>query len=448
MGNASLPITGVSIDTRSLQAGDLFVALKDQRDGHEFVTAAFMAGAAAALVGESYARCDDDGALLRVAEPLRALEDIGRAARRRCGAKIAAITGSVGKTGTKEMLRACLAAAGMVHASEKSYNNHWGVPLTLSRLPANAEFGVFEIGMNYANEITPLVRMVAPQIAVVTTVEPVHLGYFKSEQEIADAKAEIFLGLEPGGIAVLNRDNRHFHRLKTRAQAAGARVVAFGTTADCDVHASAFDATADGTAVTLAIDGRTIRYLVGAPGRHIAMNSLAVAAVLHHFGLDPETALRPLADISAPVGRGARHEITFKSGRVLLIDESYNANPASMRAALETLATVPRTAFARRIAVLGDMRELGDEGVRLHRDLKQPVEAAGVDIVLACGPLMRHLVDRLDAKMLGGWAERSGDLVATLEKAIRPGDVVMIKGSLGTNMAPLVKVIKSLGAGA
>jgi UDP-N-acetylmuramoyl-tripeptide--D-alanyl-D-alanine ligase len=446
-GAPTAPITSVSIDTRTIGPGDLFVALKDQRDGHDFVTAAFKAGAAAALVGEHYTRRDGDGALLRVEDPLRALEDMGRVARFRGKPRVAAITGSVGKTGTKEMLRACLGAVGSVHASEKSYNNHWGVPLTLAKLPAATQFGVFEIGMNHAGEITPLVRMVAPEIAVITTVEPVHLGFFASEDEIADAKAEIFLGLEPGGTAVLNRDNRHFDRLTIKAEAAGAKVVSFGTVAGSDVRAVDMDVSGKGTAVTVQVGGRTARYTVGAPGRHIAMNSLAVVAVLQHFGLDLEAGLKPLADVAAPVGRGARRVIRLAGGEVLLIDESYNANPASMRAALATLGTVPRADFPRRIAVLGDMRELGEQGAQLHRDLKAPIDDADIDLVLACGPLMRHLVDTLQGERVGGWAEKSVDLVAPLKAALRPGDVVVIKGSLGTNMAPLIKAVQDLGQG-
>ncbi len=447
-GAPTAAITSVSIDTRTIDPGDLFVALKDQRDGHDFVTAAFKAGAAAALVSEHYERQPSDGALLRVDEPLHALEDIGRVARFRGKPRVVAVTGSVGKTGTKEMLRACLATEGTVHASEKSYNNHWGVPLTLAKLPAAAQFGVFEIGMNHAGEITPLTRMVAPQIAVVTTVEPVHLGFFTNEDEIADAKAEIFLGLEPGGIAILNRDNRHFDRLKTKAQAVGAKVISFGASEGCDVRALEMTVTGEGTAVVLQLAGRSIRYTVGAPGRHIAMNSLAVAAVMECLGLDMSTALQPLAGVTAPIGRGARQTLAVADGRILLIDESYNANPASMRAALATLGTVARRDFPRRIAVLGDMRELGEQGAQLHRDLKEPLQVADIDLVLACGPLMRHLVDTLESDRVAGWAEKSVDLVASLKTALRPGDVVMIKGSLGTNMAPLIRAVLELGTAA
>ena len=437
-------ITGVSIDTRSLVPGDLFVALKDQRDGHQFVTAAFRAGAAAALVGTHYQRQPDDGALLRVDDALHALEDLGRVARFRGKPRVIGVTGSVGKTGTKEMLRLCLATAGSVHASEKSYNNHWGVPLTLARLPPAAQFGVFEIGMNHAGEITPLTRMVAPEVAVITTVEPVHLGHFASEVEIADAKAEILLGLEPGGIAILNRDNRHFEHLKNTAVTVDARIVSFGTIEGCDVQARALDVNANGTDVTVTVAGRSIRYRVGAPGRHIAMNSLAVVAVLDCLGIDIETALAPLAAMPAPVGRGARQELAVQGGRILLIDESYNANPASMQAALATLGTVPRGDFLRRVAVLGDMRELGDQAAALHRALSEPITASGIDLVLACGPLMRHLVDTLAGDRDGGWAPDSSQLVPRLQAAIRPGDAVMIKGSLGTNMAPLIKAVRDM----
>jgi UDP-N-acetylmuramoyl-tripeptide--D-alanyl-D-alanine ligase len=443
-GAPTLTINGFSIDTRTLQAGDLFVALVDQRDGHEFLGAAFNAGAAAALVKSDYRRAPGDGALLRVADPLIALADVGRVARFRGTPKVVAITGSAGKTGTKEALKACLARVGSVHASEKSYNNHWGVPLTLARMPTSAQYGVFEIGMNHAGEITPLTRMVCPEIAIVTTVEPVHLGQFASVEDIAEAKAEIFAGLEPDGIAILNRDNAYFETLKAYAIAARASIVTFGASSGCDVRLLSTAVTATGSHVEISAFGKTLRYYIGAPGDHYARNSLAIVAALDALGAGFDATLPALADIGAPAGRGQRTTLHVPGGILLLIDESYNANPASMRAALQAMSTVPRQAFGQRIVVLGDMLELGEKSADFHRDLKGPIEAAGIDQVFAVGPMLRQMFDHLPPAMQGGWAPRSQDLIEPLQRAAHAGCVVMVKGSLGTNMAPIVSAMKAL----
>ena len=447
-GHLATPITGISIDTRSIAPGDLFVALTDQRDGHDFVTQAFTAGATAALVTKRYRRRDGDGALIRVDDPLRALEDVGRVARFRSDAKVVAITGSVGKTGTKEMLRLCLQLAGSVHASEKSYNNHWGVPLTLARMPTATDYGVFEIGMNHAGEIGPLVRMVAPDVGIITTVEPVHLAHFTSVTEIAEAKAELMQGLSTGGIVILNRDNPHFDLLAMRADERNIRVIAFGSHADCDVRLTSVDLGPDASTVGASLHGAPVTFRIGAPGRHYVMNSLAVLAAIEALGADVSLCLPALQFITAPAGRGARSEINVHGGTMLLIDESYNANPASMSAALANLGAVPREKYARRIAILGDMRELGDDADNLHRGLASAVEAAGVDAVYACGPHMRALYDALPTACRGTYAASSLDLVATVAQSVKAGDVVMIKGSLGTNMAPLVKAMRQATGGA
>jgi UDP-N-acetylmuramoyl-tripeptide--D-alanyl-D-alanine ligase len=443
-GAAEGALTGFSIDTRTLVPGEVFVALRAERDGHEFVSGAFERGAAAALVRRGYVRKPGDGALIRVDDSLRALEAIGRAARARLQgkARVVAVTGSAGKTGTKEMLRACLSQAGRVHAAEKSFNNHWGVPLTLARMPAGVDFAVFEIGMNHAGEITPLTRLVRPHVTLVTNVLPVHLGQFPNEEAIAEAKAEIFLGLEPAGVAILNRDNRHFYLLERRAQDAGGRVVSFGRTPAAQVRATAMEPGPKGTQVTAALSNGTVRYTVGAPGLHLAGNSLAVAATLDVLGLAPES-LAVLAEVAAPQGRGARTTFAVDGGSVLLIDESYNANPASMRAALAALATVPRETFARRIAVMGDMLELGPAAGEFHQGLKDAVDAAGVDQVFACGSNMRLLFDTLPAHVQAGWSQNSGELAECVAAALRAGDAVMIKGSLGTRMAPIVEAVKA-----
>jgi UDP-N-acetylmuramoyl-tripeptide--D-alanyl-D-alanine ligase len=444
-GCPSVPLSGFSIDTRTLAGGDVFVALKDRRDGHEFVTAAFSRGAGAAMVSEVYAKQAGDGALIRVGDPLKGLEAAGRAARGRLDpqARVFAVTGSAGKTGTKEMLRLALAASGRVHASEKSYNNHWGVPLTLASMSADAQFGVFEIGMNHAGEITPLTRMVRPHVAIVTTVEPVHLEYFASVAAIAEAKAEIFLGLEPSGTAILNRDNAHFDLLASRAKEAGARVVSFGASDAADVRLLDHVSRLEGSEISARVFDREVSYYVGSPGAHIAINSLAVAAALSVGGVDLGAGLAAIREIRPGPGRGARTVLSIEGGELLLIDESYNANPASMRAALSQLGTVPRDKFGRRIAVLGDMLELGAEARTLHEALRDDIEASGIDVVFASGPNMAHLYEKLGGDGTGGWSESSEGLRAALLGALRPGDAVMIKGSLGSRMGILVEALKA-----
>jgi UDP-N-acetylmuramoyl-tripeptide--D-alanyl-D-alanine ligase len=440
-GAPAWPIRGFSIDTRTLRPGDVFVAVRDKRDGHDFVPAAFRAGAVAAIVARSYQHAGSAPALLRVADPLAALVNVARAARLRSAARIIAITGSVGKTGTKEMLSLCLSELGRTHAAEKSYNNHWGVPLTLARLPRDTEYGVFEIGMNHAGEIGPLAELVTPHEALITTVESVHLGHFNSVAEIAQAKAEILNGLVPGGTAILPRDNSHFKLLRERAAAVGARIVTFGYHQDADFRGLQVDLGPKGSSVIAGFGTQRFPYRLGAPGEHYVKNSLAVLACLSALGVDIMRSLPALARVSASAGRGARTLFETADGQILLIDESYNANPASVRAALAAMATTPREAYPRRVAVLGDMLELGPSAPDLHRGLKDAIDAAGVDLVLACGPLMRLLHESLSAGQRGVWAETSLELVDVLIDTVRGGDVVMIKGSLGTNMAPLVAAL-------
>jgi UDP-N-acetylmuramoyl-tripeptide--D-alanyl-D-alanine ligase len=444
-GGSTSPVDGVSIDTRTLKAGDLFVALKDQRDGHEFVPAAFKKGAAAALVSEIYQRGAGDGALFRVPDTLRALESLGRAARQRLKpeARVIAVTGSAGKTGTKEMLRACLARLGATHASEKSYNNHWGVPLTLARMPRDTRYGVFEIGMNHAGEIRPLTKMVRPHAAIITTVEAVHLEHFSSVAAIADAKGEIFEGLVPGGAAIIKCDNPQAARLKAIAERLGAKPVTFGFNASADVGGEDLDLSDDGSVMSVVVGGERRRVRLGIPGQHIAENALAVVAALAEIGADLDLALTALAEIEPPSGRGARSLLQIGGGEALLIDESYNANPASMRAALATLGSVPRQKFSRRIAVLGDMLELGDDAPALHVGLKDAVDQADVDLIFACGPNMKGLYDALPEAKKGSYALTSPSLEATLTANLRRGDVVMVKASNGTRLGPIVTALKT-----
>jgi len=445
-GGPYAAVQGVSIDSRTLEPGDLFVALRDVRDGHDFVSNAFAAKAAAALVDMGYERKPADGALLRVADTLAGLVDIAKASRARSPARVIAVTGSVGKTGTKEMLRAVLSRLGPTHAAEKSFNNHWGVPLTLARLPVSSTFGVFEIGMNHAGEITPLTRMVRPHVAIVTTVEAVHIENFASIEGIAEAKAEIFLGLEPGGTAVVNRDNPWHGLLTERARAAGAKLLTFGRDPAADVRAVDVALDPQGSKITAEHAGAQYTWRLGAPGAHLAQNSLAVLAALIALGLDRPTiseALQALGSATAPPGRGAR--TTFKSGdgTLLLIDESYNANPTSMRAALAAVALLPRQTHRRRIAVLGDMLELGPDSPALHIGLAEAVDAAGIDLVFAAGPMMKGLFAKIDPARRGAWANTSAEIEAPLLDALRGGDVVMIKGSFGSRMGPLVGAIRS-----
>ncbi len=460
-GTLDAPITGVSIDTRSLKPGDLFVALKDARDGHEFVTSAFKAGAAAALVGDHYERRPGDGALVRCkkdflrdqfgadnrdCDPLLGLEVLGTLARRRLApdARVVAVTGSAGKTGTKEMLRACFnaVAPGRVHASEKSYNNHWGVPLTLARMPADTQYGVFEIGMNHAGEISALTRFVNPHAAIVTTVESVHLEHFPSVEAIADAKSEIFEGLVSGGTAIIKRTSPHFDRLRVRAQIQAAKVVSFGLDADADVFAEKIVLGDDGSDIAANVNGERVAFHIAMPGRHVAENAMAVVAALHAVGADVATAVSALATLPPPAGRGARTVLKVGDGNALLIDESYNANPASMRAALATLATIPRTKFSRRIVVLGDMLELGAASVDLHRGLKDAVDGAGTDLFFACGLNMKSLYDCVPDAIKGHYAETASGLGDALKSALRAGDAVMIKGSNGMRLQPLVAALQ------
>lgn len=458
-GPAVAAVGGISIDTRTIGKGELFVALKDRRDGHKFVGAAFRNGAAAALVARDYARQAGDGLLVRVADPLAALAALGRAARARLGpeARVFAVTGSAGKTTTKEMLRACCARLGPTHAAEKSYNNHWGVPLTLARMPAETRYAIFEIGMSHAGEIAPLVRMVRPGVAIVTTVVAAHLEHFGSEEAIADAKAEIFLGLEPGGSAILNYDNRHFARLRDAALTRpGVKVVPFsGRIPDDDITVDPARAglgvvqlrrayVVDGqTRIEALVEAHGQSYVLGAVGQHMVANSVAVLAALRAAGVATEAALPALAEFSPPDGRGARIDIPVEDGTALLIDESYNANPASMQAAIAAMTSVSRTAHPRRVAVLGDMLELGAVAPQLHRGLAESIDAADIDLVFAAGSNMRHLFEALPVSRQGAWAESVDGIRDAVLGAIQKGDVVMVKGSNGSRTWQIVAALKT-----
>jgi UDP-N-acetylmuramoyl-tripeptide--D-alanyl-D-alanine ligase len=309
-------------------------------------------------------------------------------------------------------------------------------------MPRDIDYGVFEMGMNHAGEISALTRLVRPHIAIITTVAPVHLGFFSSVEEIADAKAEIFEGLEPGGAAILNRDNPYFERLAAAASGEGAEIISFGEDKRAKVRLLSCDLSPDGSTVTSDILGETVTYRVGAPGRHVVQNTLAVLAAVKLAGADLSAAAEALGAIHAPEGRGERFVIETERGPVCIVDESYNANPASMRAALATLGLTPRSAYKRRIAVLGDMLELGSDSLKLHRELAEAVDAAGIDVVFASGADMASLFEALPEKRRGAYAKTSDELAPALLSSVQPGDIVMVKGSLGSRMAPLVEGLK------
>jgi UDP-N-acetylmuramoyl-tripeptide--D-alanyl-D-alanine ligase len=441
-------VSGLSIDSRTIGRGEAFFAIADRRDGHEFVGAALAAHAGVAVVAAGRrVELPIDAPLLVVPDVLAALRALAAAARARSSAKVIAVTGSVGKTSTKEALRLALAKDGETHASVASYNNHWGVPLSLARCPASAHYAVLEMGMNHAGEIEPLSRLARPHVAIITAIAPVHLEFFGSLAKIADAKAEIFLGLEKGGVAVVNRDGPQFSHLKSRAKAAGVgRVVSFGAHAKADARLIKCALHADCSTVQANILGTELTYKIGAPGRHLVHNSLAVLAAAELVGADLALAALALAEFKPTSGRGALIEVDLPGGKALLIDDSYNANPASVAASLALLGQTQIGPHGRRIAVLGDMLELGPRGRALHRGLLEPVVVNAIDLVFCCGPLMRALWQGLPASRRGGYAEDSAALEAQVSSAIRAGDAVMVKGSLGSRMAPIVKALQKLSA--
>ncbi len=438
-------VPGLSIDSRTLAKGDAFFAIQgDSRDGHDFVEAALKSGAGLAVIARAKrGQFAAAAPLLIVADVLEALRDLARAARARSPAKIIAVTGSVGKTSTKEALLLALSADDETHASAASYNNHWGVPLSLARLAASAKYAVFEIGMSHAGEITPLTRLVRPHVAIVTSIAPVHLEFFGSLTKIAGAKAEIFLGLELGGAAVLNRDSRQYAQLARAAAAAGVeRIVSFGASAKADARLLRHSLQAESSTVQARILGQSVTYKLGAPGKHLVLNSLAVLATAALVGADLALAALALNNLKPASGRGTRIALRLPGGSALLIDESYNANPASMAAAIALLGRAAVGKFGRRIAVLGDMLELGPRGAALHRALAAPIQAAGVDLVFCSGPLMRALWEALPSGRRGGYAETAAELEPAVFATLRAGDAVMVKGSLGSKMGPIVKALE------
>ncbi|CAN7606420.1 UDP-N-acetylmuramoylalanyl-D-glutamyl-2,6-diaminopimelate--D-alanyl-D-alanine ligase [Mesorhizobium caraganae] len=438
-------ISGISIDSRSLQPGDAFFAIKGEAmDGHDFATAAIKAGAGVLVVAEgklpSLGRLT--APMIVVQDVLAALEKLGVAARERSKAKIIAVTGSAGKTTTKEALRHVLSAVGKVHASAQSFNNHWGVPLTLARMPDDCDYAVFEIGMNHPGEIRPLVKMVRPHVAIVTLIAAAHLGFFKNLDEIAKAKAEIFEGIEPGGAALLNRDDGRWKLLDKMARAAGVEhVFGFGENARSTYKLTKCELHADHSDITARIGGQDIVARIGAPGRHMVQNVLAVLGAAHLVEADIGKVAEALADLSAERGRGKRHVLRHPKGPITLIDESYNANPASMSAAMALLNATPVSGEGRRIAVLGDMLELGEHSAKLHAALADLIVGTETRKVFLGGPEMRALADILPDEIEADYRAGAEDLKPVLLSALKPGDVVMIKSSKGIGFSKLVDAL-------
>jgi UDP-N-acetylmuramoyl-tripeptide--D-alanyl-D-alanine ligase len=438
--------TGVSIDSRSLEPGDLFVALEGPSfDGHGFIAAALDAGAAAAVAQRRPEGLPETAPLLLVEDTLAALTALGAAARARSEARFIGVTGSVGKTGVKEALRHCLAPQAPTAASTGSLNNHWGVPLSLARMRPQALYGVFEMGMNHPGEIRQLTRLVRPHVALITAIEAAHSEYFASIEEIAKAKAEIFEGVEPGGAAVLNREHPFFTLLVERAEAAGvARIVSFGRHPEADARLINCSLHGGHSTVRALVGGKLLDYSLGLPGAHWVMNSLAVLATILAAGADLRAATAEMATLKPLEGRGARQVLPLPGGSFELIDDAYNANPASMRAAFEVLQKTPLGKGGRRIAVLGDMLELGQDSQRLHAKLAEPIEAAAIDLVYTCGPNMAALHDALPKARRGGHTADARSLAPLAAAGLRPGDTVLVKGSQGSRMALVIEALSSL----
>ncbi len=438
---------GVTFDSRAVGKGDLFFALSGETtDGHGFVADALARGAAAAVVSRDVEGAH--GTLVRVPDTMKALAELGRAARRRSKARIASVTGSVGKTSTKDALRAMLSAQAPTSASVASYNNHVGVPVSLARLPREARYGVFEIGMNHPGEIEPLARQVEAHVGVVTNVGPVHIGHMGSEEAVADEKGCLFAGMAEGAVAVLNRDSRHYERLVGKARHFGvSRIVGFGRSNAAEARLVSCNLQDTGSDVAALIHGRRIEYRLGAAGEHWVLNSVAALAVVEAIGADVDKAAAVLADVKASPGRGARRMLKFGSGTIELLDESYNANPVSVRAMLAVLARTEPQAGGRRILVLGDMRELGEGADGYHAGLADAVAASGAAQVFLCGPHMQALWRELAPAQRGVHRADSAALAGDLPAALKAGDVVAVKGSLGSKMKIVVDAILAASGG-
>lgn len=448
--------SGVSIDTRTLRPGDLFVALQAVRDGHDFVASALEKGAAAALVSHVPDGVANDAPLLIVPEVLTGLAGMARAARARTKAKVIGVTGSAGKTSTKDMLQAVLSQQGKTHVAEASYNNHWGVPLTLARMPADTDFAVIEIGMNAPGEIAPLARLARLDVAVVTTVAAAHLAAFEGIEAIAEEKATIFDGLEEGGTAIFNADIETAPVLNAQAKLKAARRIGFGTSGDAALRATRIDLSEAASVVEGVFATNPFLFKVGAPGRHFAMNALAVYGAAQIVGADPDVTACDLGRWKAPAGRGQRERLVLDPVEDLsieLIDDAFNANPASMAAAFEVLAAIEpksgegRIQTGRRIAILGEMLELGAQEEALHRALADHPAMASFDRIDCVGPRMGALYEALPAELRGRRVDAAEDLASEAHRLIDAGDVVLVKGSKGSKVSLIVGALRALGKG-
>ncbi len=439
--------SGLSIDSRSVARGDLFIALQGPNfDGHAFVAQALRDGAVAAMVHRIPEGLPADAPLLIVEDTLKGLQDLGRAARARTKARIVGVTGSSGKTSTKEALRACLETQGRTYASSGSFNNHWGLPLSLARMPRDAEFGIFEMGMNHPGEIAALTAIARPEVAIVTNIGLAHIEFFADQGGIADAKAEIFSGMGPQSVAVLPRDDAFFAHLTERAAEYNLRrIVSYGSAEDSDVQLQDASLYAACSAVSARVGPQDLDYCLAQAGMHWVMNSLGVLAVVKALGCDPVTAATAFARLAGLPGRGQRHRLALPGGGGFeLIDESYNANPASMRATIAVLGRAKLGPEGRRIAALGDMREMGSEATRHHVELAKVLQDAGIDLVFACGESMAQLYAALPENLRGGHALRSDELAPMVTQALRDGDVIAVKGSLASGMKTVVEALLAL----
>lgn len=434
--SADFAVSGVAFDSREVGPGDLFLALKgESTDGHRFLDQAFAQGAAGAVVSDA-----TEHPSVRVADTTAALNALGAASRARASASIIGVTGSVGKTGTKEALFAALDRMdrGCAHRSVKSYNNHTGVPLSLARMPQGTRYGVFEMGMNHAGELAQLTRLVRPHVAIVTAIAPAHLGFFDSVEGIADAKGEIFQGLEPGGTAIVPFDSPYRDRLLAAARPYAAKIVTFGLGEGADVRAvETMRARSGGTFVMARLGNRELSFTLSQPGDHWVSNAMAILAAVDAVGGDLEVAGLALAELGGLAGRGARMTVPVGDGSALVIDESYNANPSSMRATLKVLAAEA----GRRIAVLGEMRELGGHSDALHAELAGPIAQAGVSRAILVGEAMAPLAAALEGRLDFVHVADAAAAKAELESTLAPGDAVLIKGSNGVRLATIVAAL-------
>lgn len=429
----------VVIDSRKIEPGDLFVAIKGERhDGHQFVETSFKQGAVAAVVSTGSAGQNE----ILVADTLQALEKLGVAARKRSRAKVAGVTGSVGKTSCKEALKLALGAVGSVYATEGNLNNHFGVPLTLANLPPDVDYAVIEMGMNHAGEITPLSKMSQPDVAIISTVEAVHLEFFDSVEAIADAKSEICAGLDKMGTLVLPRDNPHFERMRETAKTKYGikKICSFGEHAEADYRLMDYQSEENGAMLEAVLHGTPVRFKIGAIGRHWAILMMGVLATAEALGADLPQAMLALEQFKEQKGRGAAEVFPWQGGNVLLVDDSYNASPASMRAAFARMKEICKQ--RRKIAVLGDMLELGDSSAQLHQGLKREISENGIDLVFAAGSYMKNLYDALPDSKRGAYAEKADMILEPLMAALQPGDIVLIKGSHGSGMYRLAESLQ------